>query len=59
LATCIQGASAIAGGTVLVRLEPKDFIVYRVLAKWAKAGVAVRARTAWAPSTGDGSRSTC
>jgi CRISPR-associated protein (TIGR02584 family) len=30
----------IAGGTVLVRLEPKDFIVYRVLAEWAKAGVA-------------------
>jgi CRISPR-associated protein (TIGR02584 family) len=29
----------IAGGTVLARLEPKDFIVYRVLAEWAKAGV--------------------
>ncbi len=29
----------IAGGTVLVRLEPKDFIVYRVLAEWAKTGV--------------------
>jgi hypothetical protein len=29
----------IAGGAVLVKLEPKDFIVYRVLAEWAKAAV--------------------
>ena len=29
----------IAGGAVLLRLEPKDFIVYRVLAEWAKAAM--------------------
>jgi CRISPR-associated protein (TIGR02584 family) len=29
----------IAGGSVVVRLEPKDFMVYRVLAEWAKAAV--------------------
>jgi CRISPR-associated protein (TIGR02584 family) len=29
----------IAGGAVCVKLEPKDFIVYRVLAEWAKAAV--------------------
>jgi CRISPR-associated protein (TIGR02584 family) len=29
----------IAGGAALVELEPKDFLVYRVLAEWAKAAV--------------------
>jgi CRISPR-associated protein (TIGR02584 family) len=29
----------IAGGAVLVKLEPKDFVVYRVLAEWAKRAV--------------------
>jgi hypothetical protein len=32
--------AGIAGGAVDIRLEPKDFIVYRVLAEWAKAAVA-------------------
>jgi CRISPR-associated protein (TIGR02584 family) len=30
---------SIAGGAVCIRLEPQDFIVYRVLAEWAKAAV--------------------
>jgi hypothetical protein len=29
----------IADGAVLIKLEPGDFIVYRVLAEWAKAAV--------------------